>query len=137
RAFSNSKPDMDIGALMRRAAPSLTAEEAMAYAAPFPDMRHKAGVRRFPNLVPDNPDADGAALSRQARQWWSSEWDGASFMAVGMQDPVLGPAAMRYLRSKVRDCPEPLELADAGHFVQESGAQVARAALAALGGTKS
>ena len=44
----------------------MTAAEAAAYDAPFPDARYKAGVRRFPNLVPDRPDADGAALCRRA-----------------------------------------------------------------------
>jgi len=135
RAFSNSQPDMDIGKLMQRAVPGLTPEEAQAYAAPFPDVRHKAGVRRFPNLVPDRPDADGAALSREARQWWSTQWDGQTFMAIGMQDPVLGPPAMRHLRTLIRGCPEPMEVAEAGHFVQEHGAPIARAALAAFGRT--
>ena len=64
RAFSNRNPDMDIAGLMKRACPHLTAAEAAAYAAPFPDASYKAGVRRFPNLVPDRPDAGGAALSR-------------------------------------------------------------------------
>ena len=132
RAFSNSRPDMDIAALMARAIPSLTLEEAQAYAAPFPDIRSKAGVRRFPNLVPDHPDADGAALSRAARHWWSTQWDGQSFMAVGMRDPVLGPAAMEQLRAQIRGCPPPLEMSEAGHFVQESGAAIARAALDAF-----
>ena len=91
RAFSNSKPDMDIAELMKRSTPALTDAEAAAYAAPFPDARYKAGVRRFPNLVPDRPDADGAALSRRARDFWSKDWSGESFMAVGMRDPVLGP----------------------------------------------
>ncbi len=90
RAFSNSKPDMDIAALMKRSTPTLSDAEAAAYAAPYPDARYKAGVRRFPNLVPDNPDADGAALSRRARDFWSKQWTGKSFMAVGMKDPVLG-----------------------------------------------
>jgi haloalkane dehalogenase len=132
RAFSNSQPDMDIAALMARSTPSLTPAEAQAYAAPFPDAHHKAGVRRFPNLVPDQPDADGAAISRQARDWWNKEWDGQTFMAVGMKDPVLGPPAMAYLRSQIRGCPPPMEIAEAGHFVQEHGAQVAQAALAAF-----
>lgn len=132
RAFSNSKPDMDIGALMARSTPSLTPAEALAYAAPFPDQRYKAGVRRFPNLVPDHPDADGAALSRQARDWWATQWDGQSFMAVGMQDPVLGPPAMSYLRGLIRGCPPPMEVAQGGHFVQEHGAPIAQAALAAF-----
>ena len=132
RAFSNSKPDMDVAALMRRSVPVLSAQEADAYAAPFPDARYKAGVRRFPNLVPDYPDADGAALSRQARQWWSTQWQGQTFMAVGMKDPVLGPAAMARLRSQIRDCPPPMEVGEAGHFVQESGELVAGAALTAF-----
>ncbi len=132
RAFSNSKPDMDIAALMRRSVVTLATEEADAYAAPFLDVRYKAGVRRFPNLVPDHPDADGAAISRHARQWWSTQWQGATFMAVGMKDPVLGLPAMARLRAQIRGCPSPLEIPDAGHFVQESGDIVASAALAAF-----
>jgi haloalkane dehalogenase len=132
RAFSNSQPDMDIAALMARSTPSLSPEEAQAYAAPFPDVRYKAGVRRFPNLVPDHPDAEGAAISRQARDWWTKEWDGQTFMAVGMKDPVLGPPAMALLRSQIRACPLPMEIAEAGHFVQEHGESVARAALMAF-----
>ncbi|MBS0550504.1 MAG: alpha/beta fold hydrolase, partial [Proteobacteria bacterium] len=37
RAFSNSRPDMDIAQLMKRACPHLTDAEAAAYAAPYPD----------------------------------------------------------------------------------------------------
>jgi len=129
RAFSNRSPDMAVGALMRRACPHLTEAEAAAYDAPFPDASYKAGVRRFPNLVCDRPDADGAALSRRARDWWRTEWSGASFMAIGMKDPVLGPPVMAELRRHIRGCPPPLEIADGGHFVQEWGAPIAKAAL--------
>jgi haloalkane dehalogenase/tRNA(adenine34) deaminase len=134
RAFSNSKPDLDIAALMKRSSPTLTDAEAAAYAAPFPDARYKAGVRRFPNLVPDHPDAGGAALSRRARDFWSKDWQGKSFMAVGMLDPVLGPPAMRMLHKTIRNCPPPLELAEAGHFTQEAGAVIVEAAMASFGG---
>ena len=132
RAWSNKNPDMDIARLMKRAVPQLGDAEAAAYAAPFPDASYKAGVRRFPNLVPDNPDADGAAISRRARDWWRNDWNGRSFMAVGAQDPVLGPPVMNHLRKLIRGCPEPYVVADAGHFVQESGEDVARAALRAF-----
>jgi haloalkane dehalogenase len=132
RAFSNSRPNMDIAALMKRAVPSLSDAEAAAYATPYPDMRYKAGVRRFPNLVPDRPDADGAALSRRARDFWSKDWGGKSFMAVGIQDPVLGPPAMKPLRATIRNCPPPLELADAGHFTQEAGAIIVEKAMASF-----
>jgi haloalkane dehalogenase len=129
RAFNNRSPDMDIAALIKRATPLLSEAEAQAYAAPFPDASYKAGVRRFPNLVPDSPDADGAALSRRARDWLRSEWQGKTFMAIGMQDPVLGAFAMRPLAKIIKGCPPPLEIEEAGHFVQEWGKQVARAAL--------
>jgi haloalkane dehalogenase len=132
RTYSNSRPDMDIAGLMKRAAPALSGAEAAAYAAPYPDVRHKAGVRRFPNLVPDSRDADGAALSRRARDFWSTEWTGRSFMAIGMQDPVLGPPAMWALHASIRNCPPPLELADAGHFAQEAGAIIVEKAIASF-----
>lgn len=134
RAFSNSKPDMDIGGLLKRAVPSLTAAEAAAYAAPYPDASHKAGVRRFPNLVPDRIDADGAALSRRARDFWSKDWSGQSFMAVGMRDPVLGGPVMRALHGQIRNCPPALELPDAGHFTQEAGAVIVERAMASFAG---
>jgi haloalkane dehalogenase len=132
RAYANSQPDLDVAALMRRACPGLDDAEAAAYAAPFPDARYKAGVRRFPNLVADTPDADGAALAREARDWWRTQWQGRSFMAIGMQDPVLGPPVMAALRRLVRGCPAPFEVAEGGHFVQEQGEEIARRAIIAL-----
>ena len=106
--------------------------KAAAYDAPFPDVSFKAGVRRFPNLVPDRPDAPGAALSREARDWFRTQWQGRSFMAIGMKDPVLGPRVMRYVREQIRNCPPPLEVENGGHFLQEWGEGVARAALEVL-----
>ena len=53
-------------------------------------------------------------------------------MAVGMQDPVLGPPSMQFLRSMIKGCPPPLEVAEAGHFVQEWGEPIAGAALKAF-----
>ncbi|MEL6285926.1 MAG: haloalkane dehalogenase [Pseudomonadota bacterium] len=132
KAFNRSQPDMDIAALMQRSTPVLTDAEAAAYAAPFPDIRYKAGVRRFPELVMVAPDMDGVALSKRARSWWANDWEGQSFMAVGMQDPVLGPPAMEELRGIIRGCPPPMEIAEGGHFVQEWGGPVAEAALAAF-----
>ena len=122
-------PGLDCGKLLARACPHLTPEEAAAYEAPFPDVRYKAGVRRFPALVPDRPDAPGAEISRQARAWWRTAWQGESFMAIGARDPVLGPPVMQALRKLIRNCPEPYLHAEGGHFLQEWGEDVARAAL--------
>ena len=129
RAWCKANPDMPVAKLMSRSNKHLSPEEAAAYEAPYPDVRYKGGVRQFPQLVPDNPYADGAALSRRARQFWQHEWQGKSFMAVGMQDPVLGPPVMRALQQLIRNCPAPMEVAEGGHFLQEWGAPVAAAAL--------
>ena len=132
RDFSNRSPDMDIARLMKRSCPHIGDEEAMAYAAPYPDASYKAGVRAFPNLVPDRPDAPGAAISRQARDFWRKAWTGKSLMAIGMKDPVLGPPVMRSLHAHIRNCPPPLEIADGGHFLQEWGDTIARKAVDTL-----
>ena len=132
RAYSNSQPDMAIGKLLARACPQLSAAEAAAYDAPYPDARYKGGVRRFPNLVPEFVDSPGAAIGRAAREFWRNDWQGRSVMAIGMADPVLGAPAMRALHRNIRGCPPPLEFAAAGHFVPEWGAAVAPAVIAAL-----
>ena len=129
RAHVNKNPGIDCGKLLGRACPHLSAAEAAAYEAPYPDVSSKAGVRRFPNLVPDRPDAPGAALSRRARDWWRGTWKGESFMAVGARDPVLGPPVMQELRKVIRNCPEPYIHAEGGHFLQEWGEDVAREVL--------
>ena len=129
RDYVAKTPSMDCGKLLGRACPHLSAAEAAAYEAPYPDAASKAGVRRFPQLVPDRVDAPGAAISRRARDWWQKDWQGETFMAVGAKDPVLGPPVMRALRKIIRNCPEPYVHAEGGHFLQEWGDDIAREAL--------
>lgn len=133
RAYNNTQPDLAVGRLMQRGTPVLSDAEADAYDAPFPDVRYKAGVRAFPNLVPDHADAPGAAISQEAAAFWSTQWAGRSFMAIGMKDPVLGPQAMRGLHKVIQGCPPPMEVAEGGHFVQEWGGPIAEAALKSFG----
>jgi pimeloyl-ACP methyl ester carboxylesterase len=130
RAYSNSQPDLAAGKLLRRGRPDMSEAEAAAYDAPFPDASYKAALRAFPNLVPDGADAPGAAIGREALAFWRERWTGESFMAVGMKDPVLGPPVMAALSRVIRGCPPPMQVPEAGHFVQEWGAPIARAALA-------
>jgi len=133
RAYNRTQPDMDIAGLMKRGTSVLTDDEASAYAAPFPDVNYKAGVRRFPDMVMTDPDMEGVEVSKRAAQWWANEWSGESFMAVGQQDPVLGPNQMEHLRRTIRGCPEPMMIEEGGHFVQEWGEPIARAALVKWG----
>ena len=129
RAWVGKNPALDCAKLLARSCPHLTPGEAAAYEAPYPDTRYKAGARRFPALVPERPDAPGAALSRQARDWWTNSWKGEAFMAVGAKDPVLGVPVMNRLRGWIKACPEPFVHPEAGHFAQEWGEDIARRAI--------
>jgi haloalkane dehalogenase len=134
RAWVRKNPDMSAGRLLKLTCPHLSESECSAYDAPFPDIHYKAGARRFPEMVPDSQDAPGAELSRRARNWLRNNWEGSVFMAIGMKDPVLGPPVMQALRNDIRNCPEPYEHPDAGHFVQEWGEEIAKEAIAAFDG---
>ncbi|MFK7963477.1 MAG: haloalkane dehalogenase [Burkholderiaceae bacterium] len=132
RDYANANPDLNVGGLMRRSTPGMTDAEAAAYDAPFPDISYKAGVRRFPQMVMIEPDMEGVVTSREAVQFWRKQWQGKTFMAVGEQDPVLGVEVMQAMAGVIKDCPPPMIIKEAGHFVQEWGDQVAQAALAAF-----
>ena len=129
RAYVAKNPDLACGKLLARTCPHLGAQEAAAYDAPFPDTRYKAGVRRFPPMVPEHYDDPGAALSRKARDWLGSSWNGECFMAVGVKDPVLGLPVMQQLGKSIRNCSDPFLVENGGHFLQEWGEDVAAAAL--------
>jgi tRNA(adenine34) deaminase len=129
REMCAKNPEFDVARLFARGNPQMNAGECAAYNAPFPDRGHRAALRAFPPMVPDRVDADGAATSREAREFWRSQWNGRTMMAIGAQDPVLGVPVMEALRKDIRGCPEPVVLPQAGHFVQEHGEEVARAAV--------
>ncbi len=129
REMCAKNPEFDVGRLISRGNPHLDAAECAAYNAPFPDRGHRAALRVFPAMVPEFADSDGAAVSREAREFWQQRWNGKTLMAVGVQDPVLGLPVMLGLQQLIRGCGEPMLLAQAGHFVQEHGEPVAAAAV--------
>jgi len=131
RSLVRDTTDLPVGHWVREAAPGLTVQEMAAYDAPFPDRRFQAGARTFPDLAMVEPEMDGVAESTAALKYWTEEWSGPSFMAIGADDPDV--ETMHALRSQIRGCPEPLLVAGAGHFVQEWGESVARAALVSFG----
>nr|WP_174823145.1 haloalkane dehalogenase [Ruegeria arenilitoris] len=133
KEYVANRPNLNCAALMKRACPHLSEAEALAYEAPFPDQRYKAGVRRFPQLVMIQPGMGGIETTMRARLFWAEVWEGESFMAVGAKDPVLGVPVMSQLQKTIRGCPEPMVLAEAGHFVQEWGEPVALASLKFFG----
>ena len=125
RAMCADKPLFGVGRLLARGNPQLSAAECAAYDAPFPDAGHRAALRAFPRLVPDHPQAPGAALSQAARDFWQNTWAGRSLFVAGARDPVLGVPVMQRLQHTVRGAPELVVLPQAGHFVQEHGETIA------------
>jgi pimeloyl-ACP methyl ester carboxylesterase len=119
RTYMAAQANFDCAKLFARACPHLTQAELAAYNAPFENPESLAGVLRFPGLVPEFIDSQGAHESRLARQFWSNDWHGKSFMAIGALDPVLGPAVMNELRQRIRGCPQAMVVANGGHFLQE------------------
>ena len=133
RAMCAKSPDFDVARLFARSNPQMDQAECAAYMAPYPDSGHRAALRAFAPMVPEFEDSAGAAISRQAREFWRTQWAGKSFMAVGVQDPVLGLPVMQGLQRDIRNCPDPMLLPQAGHFVQEHGAPIADAAVRHFG----
>lgn len=128
RKMCADKPQYDVGRLLARSDPQLSTAECEAYNAPFPDAGHRAALRAFPAMVPEHFDDEGAAVSREAMQFWRERWTGQTLMVVGACDPVLGEPVMQALARTIRGCPAPRLIPDAGHFVPERGEQIARAA---------
>jgi len=129
RAWCAKNTEFDVGKLFARGNSQMTEPEWQAYNAPFPDAGHRAALRVFPNMVPEFADSPGAAIARQARDFWKDEWAGRSFLAIGQQDPVLGEPVMRAMQSQIRGCENVMLLPEAGHFVQEHGQAIAQAAI--------
>ena len=129
RALAASLTEMPVGQIVQRGAMGqLSDAEVAAYDAPFPDASYQAGVLVFPLLVPLKPDMDGYMIGQRALDYWG-RWQKPAFMAIGPEDDVIPPPAMERLRSAINGCSEPYRVEGAGHFVQERGQEVVRAAL--------
>ena len=131
RQMCANNPGFDVGRLFARGNPHMSPAECAAYNAPFPDRGHRAALRAFPPMVPELPDAEGAALARQARDFWQTRWSGQTLMAIGEADPVFVPALMDALRGQIRGAAHGpcLRMPQAGHFVQEHGQNIAAQAV--------
>jgi len=132
RAYCRENADLNVRAVMARTNRILKFGECNAYGAPFPDVTYKAALRRILEVIPDREDAPGAELSRAAAAWWSEEWRGSSFMAMGQRDPLVGGRRMMELLDLIAGAPDPLVLEHAGHFTPEWGDEFADRAIRAL-----
>ena len=129
REWCQANPDFDVAKLFARGNKHMSNAETQAYNSPFKDRGHRAALHAFPPMVPEFENSPGAEFSRQALHFWREHWQGQTMMAIGLQDPVLGEPVMRELQQNIKDCPSPLLLSQAGHFVQEHGQSIAESAV--------
>jgi haloalkane dehalogenase len=97
-----------------------------AYDAPFPTERHKAGVRAFPDLIPQTPEDPGSAANRRA---WAtlSELDIPLLTAFSDGDPITAGADRALQRLPGAQGQPHTTITGAGHFLQEdAGPELAR-----------
>jgi len=130
RDYAANNPEFNVGGLMGRATSVLNEAEIAAYNAPFPDPSYMGGARRFPQLVMTEPGMEGIETSKRAVEFFKNDWAGECFLAVGMQDPVLGKDTMQAMGRIIKGSSDLFEIAEAGHFVQEWGEVLTPAALA-------
>jgi haloalkane dehalogenase len=118
RDFVARTEDLPVGLLVRRACKSDPGDEVIAaYDAPYPDIPSKAGARAFPQLIPQAPDAPGAAAGQRVHEALREDRR-PTLMLWADSDPVLPPTVgERFAAAIGRPSPRPIK--DASHFLQE------------------
>jgi haloalkane dehalogenase len=121
--------DLPVGMLVRRACHRDPGDAvAAAYDAPFPNAASKAGARAFPALIPQRPDAPGAAAGKRVLEALRTD-ERPLLMLWADEDPVLPPkVGEAFARALGRPAPRPVP--EAGHFLQEDQGPLVGAAIA-------
>jgi len=120
--FVRRTEDLPIGFLVRGACASDPGEEVIAaYDAPFVNAASKAGARAFPLLIPQAPDAPGAAEGRAVLDWLAGEGAPAAKLVLWADsDPVLPLETGRRFAQRIGVSGDDVEvIPDASHFLQE------------------
>ena len=119
RKYCNDNPDMNIRAIIARTNRVLNLKECNAYHAPFDNYESKAALRALPKIVPDNPQKDGAQISRDASLWLSEQFDGPAVLLSGMRDPLFPQEVIKNLGNIIKGINVLPGKDNAGHFLPE------------------
>ena len=116
--------DFDVGLVVRSVCVGpLDPAVVAAYDAPFPDASYKAGVLEFPSMIPLEEESPGVAENR--RTWrFLERFTQPVVTAFSVADPGT-KAWERVFRERIpgaRGQPH-VEIANAGHFIQEEGSE--------------
>jgi haloalkane dehalogenase len=118
RDFVSRTEDLPVGFLVRGACKTDPGDEVIAaYDAPYPNAASKAGARAFPLLIPQAPDAPGAAAGRRVLEALRGD-PRPTLMLWADSDPVL-PLSVAERFAESLGLPGPRTIEDASHFLQE------------------
>lgn len=137
RQWVESTPDLPVDFLMSRSQANPWGDDVLAgYAAPFPAVEFKAGIRRFPMIVPLTED-DVAAAAMLAVRDRLARWENPAYVLFSTGDPIFSTRTGKRLAELIPGAGELDTIDDAGHFLQEDqGAEVGRRIAAWLQSTE-
>ncbi len=116
--FVERTEDLPVGMLVRGACKNDPGDAVIAaYDAPYPDAASKAGARAFPLMIPQTPDAPGAAAGQRVLEQLRGD-ERPTLMLWADSDPVL-PLATGERFAEALGQPTPRTIPDASHFLQE------------------
>ncbi len=118
RDFVARTEDLPVGLLVRRACFTDPGDEVIAgYDAPYPDPATKAGARAFPLLIPQTPEAPGAAAGQRVLEALAEDRR-PTLTLWADSDPILPLSVGEAFAERIgRSAPRPIE--EASHFLQE------------------
>jgi haloalkane dehalogenase len=124
REFSQSVPEFPVGGIIAGATVRPISDEVRAaYDAPFPDESYKAGARKFPLLVPIEPDLE-EAQNNQAAWKVLAQYERQFLTLFADGDPITA-GADKILQARIpgaADQPHKI-IRNAGHFIQEDAGE--------------
>ena len=119
RDFVARVPDTPVKRLIRGSCHTSPSPEVLAaYEAPFPNVESKAGVRVFPQLIPLEPDAPGAAEGRTVAEALARDTR-PTLLLWADSDPVLPLDPVGLGMQRLLQVGELTAIEAAGHFLQE------------------
>ncbi|MFP5466132.1 MAG: tRNA adenosine(34) deaminase TadA [Gammaproteobacteria bacterium] len=116
--------------LLAMGAPLATAEGA-ACDAPYPDRGHRAALRAFAAMMPDNPDnsgGNGAAVWQRARESWTNDPARPVVLADDLQTSAPGDPVAALLHQTLAGCHPVTTLPPDALAVTDRGREIARQA---------
>jgi len=129
------KRESGVGAWLAQESGALSATEQAAYDAPFPDAGYRAALRAAAQGAMQPADvgvaagAETAALLQPTLEFFRTAWQGQSLVVAGGRDTVFGLPAAQRLHALLRSSSPVWLLPEAGRFLPEQGAAVARRAV--------